>query len=96
MTDDQLAEACKALAHPARIQIMRHLLAEGRCICGRLVETMPLAQSTVSQHLKVMKKAGLIEGNIEGPKTCYCVNKKTLSQLANTVGSLLTDLPGGE
>lgn len=86
--DERLAEACKALGHPARIQILRHLLDEDRCICGRIVEVMPLAQSTVSQHLKVLRDSGLIQGEIEGPKTCYCVNKAALARLALAIGTL--------
>lgn len=88
--DDRLAEVCKALGHPARIQIMRHLLKEDRCICGRIVEVMPLAQSTVSQHLKILKDAGLVQGEIEGPKTCYCVEKSTLNQLGLTMDRILS------
>ena len=78
---DALANLCKALGHPARIKILQHLLAEDRCICGRIVEVLPLAQSTVSQHLKILKESGLVQGEVEGPKTCYCVDKETLSQL---------------
>ena len=93
LDDTGLADICKALGHPARIQILRHLQAEDRCICGRIVEIMPLAQSTVSQHLKILKQAGLVKGEIEGPKTCYCVNKDMLARLGlamdNLIGSSL-------
>ena len=82
---EKLAILCKALAHPARIKILRHLLHEDRCICGRIVEALPLAQSTVSQHLKVLKEAGLIRGEVEGPATCYCVNKKRLTFLGKAM-----------
>ena len=91
LEDVRLAEACKALGHPARIQILRHLIAEDRCICGRIVEIMPLAQSTVSQHLKVLKDAGLVRGEIDGPKTCYCVNKTMLTRLGLAIGTLLPE-----
>ena len=86
---ERLAEMCKALGHPARISILRQLLQEDRCVCGRIVEVMPLAQSTVSQHLKVMKEAGLIIGEVEGPKTCYCVDKLQLAALAKAISALL-------
>ena len=78
---DVLATMCKALGHPARIKILKHLLEEDRCICGRIVEVLPLAQSTVSQHLKILKDSGLVQGEIEGPKTCYCVDKEKLNRL---------------
>jgi len=86
----ELAVMCKALGHPARIKILRHLLAEDRCICGRIVEVMPLAQSTVSQHLKILKESGLVQGEVEGPKTCYCVNKDQLQWLLKTMTSVLS------
>jgi DNA-binding transcriptional ArsR family regulator len=83
-----LAEACKALGHPARLMILAHLLKEDRCQCGGIVEIMPLAQSTVSQHLKVLKEAGLVTGEIEGPKTCYCADKDALARLAMAIQAL--------
>lgn len=89
LDNKMLAEACKALGHPARIQILKHLLNEDRCICGRIVEVMPLAQSTVSQHLKVLKDAGLVQGEIEGPKTCYCVNRDTMARLSRAIDGLV-------
>lgn len=70
-----LAGFCKALAHPARIMIIKLLLSKETCICGDIVKEIPLAQSTVSQHLKELKKAGLIQGNITPPKVKYCINK---------------------
>ena len=88
---DRLAALCKALGHPARINILRQLLREDRCICGRIVEILPLAQSTVSQHLKVLKEAGLIIGEVEGPKTCYCVDKMQLTALAASIAGLLPE-----
>ncbi|QJB54999.1 metalloregulator ArsR/SmtB family transcription factor [Pseudodesulfovibrio sp. zrk46] len=89
--DDKLADICKALGHPARISILRQLIKEDRCICGRIVEALPLAQSTVSQHLKVLKEAGLVRGEIEGPKTCYCIDKETLFRLGLTMDSLMPE-----
>jgi ArsR family transcriptional regulator len=78
-TDQQeLAEFCKALGHPARVAIMHLLLERKSCVCGDITEELPLAQSTVSQHLKALKKSGLIKGEVEGAKTCYCINEEIL------------------
>lgn len=74
--DQQLARYAKALGHPARIAILRLLLQKEACICGDLVDELPLSQSTVSQHLKELKEAGLIRGEIEGPRVCYCIDVK--------------------
>lgn len=79
--DVQLAEWCKALTHPARITILRTLASRGECICGDLVVNLPLSQASVSQHLKALKEAGLIKGEIEGPRSKYCVNKKAFQKL---------------
>jgi DNA-binding transcriptional ArsR family regulator len=70
-----LADFAKALSHPARIKILEYLLTMNICSCGEIVEQIPLSQATVSQHLKELKRVGLIQGEIEGPKVCYCVNK---------------------
>lgn len=78
--DALLADVAKALAHPARISILKFLSKTNSCMCGDIVESLPLAQSTVSQHLKELKKVGLIEGEIDGPKICYCINNKVLSE----------------
>jgi ArsR family transcriptional regulator, arsenate/arsenite/antimonite-responsive transcriptional repressor len=86
--DDELALLAKALGHPARVQIMRLLVRREACICGDIVDELPLAQSTVSQHLKVLKEAGLIRGDIDGPRVCYCVEPRTLRRLKALVGSL--------
>jgi len=86
--DDELATLTKALGHPARVQIMRLLVRREACICGDIVDELPLAQSTVSQHLKVLKEAGLIRGEIDGPRVCYCVEPRTLRRLKALVGSL--------
>lgn len=80
-TDTDLAALCRALGHPARVQIVRLLVAQGTCISGDLAEAVGLAPSTVSQHLGILKDAGLIQGTIDGPRRCYCVNAKTLSDL---------------
>jgi ArsR family transcriptional regulator len=86
--DDELAALAKALGHPARVQIMRLLVRREACVCGDIVDELPLAQSTVSQHLKVLKEAGLIRGDIDGPRVCYCVEPRTLRRLKALVGSL--------
>ena len=76
--DERLAEQLKALAHPARLAILEVLAARGTCICGEIVEVLPLAQATVSQHLKVLKDAGLLRGRIDGPRSCYCLDLDAL------------------
>ncbi|MFZ4797514.1 MAG: ArsR/SmtB family transcription factor, partial [Bacteroidia bacterium] len=75
---NQLAAIAKALGHPARVAIIEYLLSVDSCICGDIVNVMPLAQPTVSQHLKELKNAGIIKGNIEGNAICYCINEETL------------------
>jgi len=70
--DEELASLAWGLAHPARVAILRLLLARGECVCGAIVDSMPLAQATVSQHLKVLKESGWIRGEIDGPRVCYC------------------------
>lgn len=74
--DNRLSKYSKALAHPARIAILRLLISKHACICGDIVDELPIAQSTVSQHLRELKEAGLITGDIEGTKVCYCINQK--------------------
>ena len=86
--DDELANLARALGHTARVQIVRLLVRRGTCICGEIVDELPLAQSTVSQHLKVLKDAGLIQGEIDGPRTCYCIDPRGLRRLKALVGSL--------
>ena len=73
---NQMANVLKALAHPARVAIVEYLLSVDACICGDIVDDLPLSQSTVSQHLKELKEAGLIKGNIEGASVCYCIDEK--------------------
>jgi DNA-binding transcriptional ArsR family regulator len=86
--DEELSVLAKAVGHPARVQILRLLVRRETCICGDIVDELPLAQSTVSQHLKVLKEAGLIRGEIDGPRVCYCVEPRTLRRLKALVGSL--------
>jgi predicted transcriptional regulator len=73
---NRLALLLKAIAHPARIAILQHIIAANACICGDLVEELGLAQATISQHLKELKNAGIIQGTIEGVKVCYCIEPK--------------------
>ena len=85
---EQLARFCKALAHPARVHILHYLGTLEACMCGDIVEQIPLAQSTVSQHLKVLKEAGLIQGTIDGPRTSYCLNRQALAVFKELVAQL--------
>ena len=89
--EQEVAVLAKALGHPARVRIMRLLLAHDACYCGQLVDELALAQATVSQHLKVLKDAGLIVGEIEGPRICYCASRERLTELHELVGSILED-----
>ena len=77
---NQLASVAKALAHPARIAILEHLLTRQMCVCGELVDELPLAQATVSQHLKELKAVGLIKGEIEGTRVCYCIDERAWAE----------------
>lgn len=86
--DAELAALGKAIGHPARVQILRILVRRTTCVCGDIVEEMPLAQSTVSQHLKILKQAGLIRGEVSGPRTCYCIEPRALRRLKALIGGL--------
>jgi ArsR family transcriptional regulator, arsenate/arsenite/antimonite-responsive transcriptional repressor len=90
-----IAEKAHALAHPARIAILRTLARETTCICGDIVEVMPLSQSTVSQHLKVLKEVGFIRGEVDGPHSCYCVNYEVLGKFRDQIDALLEQLSQG-
>lgn len=85
--DEELAILAKALAHPTRVQIVR-MLVRGTCVCGEIVHELPLAQSTVSQHLKILKDAGLIRGEVDGPRVCYCLEPLVLDRLKALIGAL--------
>ena len=78
---NSLANIAKALGHPARIAIVEYLLNQKECVCGDIVSELPLAQATVSQHLKELKSAGIIKGNIDGNSICYCLNEETIAEL---------------
>ena len=86
--DVELARLAHALAHPARVRIVRLLARRGECICGQIVLDLPLAQATVSQHLKVLKEAGIIHGQVDGPRVCYCLDPKTLKRVKELIGGL--------
>jgi DNA-binding transcriptional ArsR family regulator len=90
--EQELAEVAKALSHPARIAILKVLAQRAECICGDIVEVLPLAQSTVSQHLKELKNAGLIDGTVDGPRSCYCINWKAFEKFNKEMNSLFTNL----
>ena len=85
--NDELAELTKAMGHPARVLIMRLLMERDSCVCGELVDELPFAQSTVSQHLKVLKEANLIYGEIDGPRICYCVNQAMVARFKQLVAA---------
>ncbi|MDD5055368.1 MAG: metalloregulator ArsR/SmtB family transcription factor [Candidatus Peribacteraceae bacterium] len=87
-TDTDLALLAKALGHPARVRIIRHLAGRKSCMCGDIVRELPLAQSTVSQHLKVLKNAGIIQGTIAGPRVCYCLDPAVLARLKTQIATL--------
>lgn len=88
----EIANLAKALAHPARIKILKILMDTNVCMCGQIVDLMPLAQATVSQHLKELKKVGLIDGEIEGPKTCYCLNHQILEKAKLNFNQLFANI----
>ena len=90
--DQRIADLAKTLGHPARIAILRILAEKDTCICGEIVEVLPLAQSTVSQHLKELIKAGLIKGTVDGLKSCYCINWDTMNELSQELNFLFRDL----
>jgi len=86
-----LADLAKALSHPGRLEILR-ILAGKACICGDIVEQMPLSQATVSQHLKELKKAGLIRGEVTGPRICYCLDTDALTRARERFDTLFVDV----
>src|ERR1700744_3463255 len=86
--DNKIAQYAKALAHPARVAILELLIKKQACICGDIVDELPLSQSTVSQHLKELKAAGLIKDDIEGVKVCYCIDEKEWETAKNYISTL--------
>jgi ArsR family transcriptional regulator len=91
-----LAAITKALGHPARIAILQFLAARKACVCGDIVDELPLSQSTVSQHLKELKNVGLIKGDIEGPSVCYCIDEKAWNRAQKNLGELFKSFSKGE
>jgi len=90
--DIWLADVAKALSHPARIRILKILNDMSSCMVGNIVDQLPLAQATVSQHLKELKRVGLIDGEIDGPKICYCVNNRNLSKAKSALDKMFTKI----
>jgi ArsR family transcriptional regulator len=88
MNAEELALMCKALGHPARVQLLNYLSAYGACYFGSLTDILPLAASTISQHVSVLKQAGLIIGSSDEQRVCYCVNPERLARLKQMIGSL--------
>ena len=87
-SQNQVAELAKAMAHPARVAILEHLIKTDACVCGDLVDVLPLAQATVSQHLRALKDAKLIKGNIQGTSVCYCLDKEQWTKCFSTLDGL--------
>lgn len=93
--ENRLAKYAKALGHPARIAILQFLAKQQSCVCGDIVEELPLSQSTVSQHLKELKNAGLIQGEIDGVKVCYCIDEKAWKAAQVALNQLFDSYKGG-
>lgn len=91
---NQIAEYAKAFSHPARVAIIEHLLKKQTCICGDLVDVLPLSQSTVSQHLKELKRIGLIKGEVAGPRMCYCIDEKAWKAAREMLNDIFTLFKG--
>lgn len=92
-SQNQIANIAKALGHPARIAIVEYLMKVNECVCGDIVKELPLAQPTVSQHLKELKNAGIIKGNIEGNSICYCIDGKTIEILNQYFLKIIQSVP---
>jgi predicted transcriptional regulator len=90
---NELAAMAKAIAHPARIAILQYLAKKNACVCGEIVDEIGLAQATISQHLKELKTAGIIQGNIDGTSVCYCIDPKVWKQYKVLFDSFFKDMP---
>ncbi len=88
LSTENLSKIFKALSHPTRIRILRHLKKINECVCGEIVEIFPFSQSTISQHLKLLKDSGIVKGEINGPSTCYCIDH----DIFNTFKKIVSDL----
>lgn len=86
--NDELAALCKAIGHPARLQLLRHLIRHGDCYFGSLADVLPLAPSTISKHVSILKDAGLVEGSSDVQRVCYCVRPERLARLKALIGAL--------
>ncbi len=93
-TQNEIAALARALGHPARIAILQFLIKTRSCVCGDIVDRMPLSQSTVSQHLKELKTVGLIKGDIEGPSVCYCIDEKMWNKAKKMLGDFFDAYQG--
>lgn len=89
----EIAQLSKALSHPARIAILEYIMKSESCICGEIVDEIGLAQATISQHLKALKKIGIIKGNITGTKTCYCINENKWIEIQDKLASFFNTYP---
>jgi ArsR family transcriptional regulator, arsenate/arsenite/antimonite-responsive transcriptional repressor len=87
-SEERLAQLAWGLAHPIRVKILRILAQRQACICGEIVDELPVAQSTASQHLKILKECGLVQGEVDGPRVCYCLNPLAMKELKSLLGSL--------
>jgi DNA-binding transcriptional ArsR family regulator len=92
LPQNHVAKIAKALSHPARVAILEYLLKTNACVCGDLVDELPLSQSTISQHLKELKNAGIIHGNISGTSVCYCINPKVWGDAKKMMQDFFKDL----
>lgn len=93
-SQNQIAEFAKAFAHPARVAIIEQLLKRRSCICGDLVDVLPLSQSTISQHLKELARIGIIKGTVDGPRVCYCIDEKAWSEAMQVLNDLFGAFTG--
>ncbi len=88
MTTEQVSKIFKALGHPTRVKIVEHLIEINTCVCGEIVDIFPFSQSTISQHLKLLKESGIVCGEVEGPKTYFCVDKDILQEFKHYIKNL--------
>lgn len=88
LSTEHLSKIFKALSHPTRIRILRHLKKINECVCGEIVEIFPFSQSTISQHLKLLKDSGIVKGEVNGPSTCYCIDHDIFNKFKKIVSDL--------
>ena len=96
ISQNKMAKLAKAIGHPARIAILEFIIKKNSCICGDIVEELPLAQATISQHLKELKETGLIKGEIEGASICYCIDEKAWKEAQKTLNKLFDSYIAGK